>query len=1077
MVSYSVDWVWSRGPFMVGTSRSSTRAKIVVMDDDDDCLFDLIGDPQSLNYFLQGPGGKSDTDSKSSVKGVVTQLGEGSSDGLQLSSSLQFLDEDLETSSLPDISDDQHFDILQKSLQEANITEQTLAEEAYLDADIGSSQTFAQQQLHPPSATSFTPTSDSTNYSSQTLHPLGVTHLPVGASFASSTVGVQDFMQHVGISVPRQQMPNCNQLSGSGQIQLISPFNNQPSMMTINSIDGSPLIFKRTGQPRSTSMGGGVLVNRETTNGNSMYGSSDLSPGGQTMSVPLSSASFQTSLPLHNIIIQRGLEPNANKIPINIQTKSLQIDQHTAYNMNNTGIKQHHIQQGIPFASGNMPQSLTVCNQQSSGKIVPSESMSNTGSSIVIHSPMVQHQAHQNQFLIPTGMSATSSSPHHIQTINGQLMQTHPTHLVPTHVSTEHVMLNRNSSSMIQANHPYSGQMFSSQNASVQVISDQTYSGPGSQAVVNHGTSQIGGGHVTLHQASPTLIHASPNHGNVPQGSSDFITMSIGQPSVTGIQVSNRFSVVCTATEHSSGGNSVQTVASGVHLFGDQPAHQDRTQTSVSTSHCLPLPSSKSTNSFTDSTVAHQTYSCCQPQKNIMSQPLAVSLLQTQDGLRQPQLASHLCSPSCSAVHGSGCKMLHHRPGTALLQHERSCISSHLQPNTQVDEHLGGTKRPAATQLTKGAFLQQLKKDQARVEVPDKKKFSSLNDAFQKLLSYHVFQGSMPNKEDLEKVDNEFESVAAHLLQRTKAMLNKYRLLLLEDAMRVNPSAEMVMIDRMFNQEERAALTREKRLIIVDPDSYHADFCCASRFLQKPDKEIESSDQHHASRITSSSLSWTPQLQKEDSDASSSIELTNHDARRLVPNNIALLNKTKKIQAKYEKFWKGSKSDKLSCSLGIQNLNAPGEGSGHSKLSDCSPCSPESKTVSRRLKKLEEDTHSPLCGPVEINTELKCMHSLHSDISSEDLLARTVTSTKETQKDMLLNRSLEKTFKNMLGVKKNGRHSQVEIGCSSTDLECSHLLTLASHEHYQAKLIPDHSQDVAETDSVLEAAVNSILEC
>lgn len=34
---------------------------------------------------------------------------------------------------------------------------------------------------------------------------------------------------------------------------------------------------------------------------------------------------------------------------------------------------------------------------------------------------------------------------------------------------------------------------------------------------------------------------------------------------------------------------------------------------------------------------------------------------------------------------------------------------------------------------------------------------------------------------------------------------------------RINPSAEMVMIDRMFNQEERASLSRDKRLALVDP--------------------------------------------------------------------------------------------------------------------------------------------------------------------------------------------------------------------------------------------------------------------
>lgn len=37
---------------------------------------------------------------------------------------------------------------------------------------------------------------------------------------------------------------------------------------------------------------------------------------------------------------------------------------------------------------------------------------------------------------------------------------------------------------------------------------------------------------------------------------------------------------------------------------------------------------------------------------------------------------------------------------------------------------------------------------------------------------------------------------------------------------RINPSAEMVMIDRMFNQEERASLSREKRLALVDPGKW-----------------------------------------------------------------------------------------------------------------------------------------------------------------------------------------------------------------------------------------------------------------
>ncbi|NXE85429.1 BICRA protein, partial [Cochlearius cochlearius] len=69
-------------------------------------------------------------------------------------------------------------------------------------------------------------------------------------------------------------------------------------------------------------------------------------------------------------------------------------------------------------------------------------------------------------------------------------------------------------------------------------------------------------------------------------------------------------------------------------------------------------------------------------------------------------------------------------------------------------------------------------------------------------------------------VDEEFEVVSAQLLKRTQAMLNKYRLLLLEESRRVSPSAEMVMIDRMFIQEEKTMLALDKQLAKEKPDEY-----------------------------------------------------------------------------------------------------------------------------------------------------------------------------------------------------------------------------------------------------------------
>ncbi|XP_068532856.1 BRD4-interacting chromatin-remodeling complex-associated protein-like isoform X3 [Anas acuta] len=1023
------------------------------MDDDDDesCLLDLIGDPQALNYFLHGPSSKSsnedltnaeysvansnsifansnNTDPKSSVKGVSSQLGEGSSDGLQLSSSLQFLEDELVSSPLPDLSEDQPFDILQKSLQEANITEQTLAEEAYLDASVGSSQQFAQAQLHPSSSASFTQASNVSNYSGQTLQPIGVTQVvqqPVGASFASNTVGVQHgFMQHVGISVPSQHLSNSNQISGSGQIQLIGSFSNQPSMMTINNLDGSQIILKGNGQQTPANMSSSLLVHRQTPNGNSLFGNSNSSPVAQPVTVPFNSTNFQTSVPVHNIIIQRGLAPNSNKVPINIQPKPIQMGQQTAYNVNNLGIQQHHVQQGIPFASANSPQSsvvgphmsVNIVNQQNTRKSVTPQTVSNAGGSIVIHSPMGQPHAPQNQFLIPTSLSVNSNSVHHVQAINGQLLQTQPSQLVPSQVSAEHVMLNRNSTNMLRANQSYSGQMLNNQNTAVQLVSGQTFTAPGNQVIVNHGTSQIVGGQVPLQQASPTVLHLSPSQANVSQGRSSFTTMSPGQSTVSNMSASNRFAAVSSSgSVHPSLGPSVQSVASGGNFTGDQLT-QNRTQVPVSASHRLPASSSKSNSTFSHTSV----------------------------GVTQQQFAFG-----------------------------------------QVDGHLVGQKRPAAKQLTKGAFiLQQLQKDQVNAVTPDKSQFRSLNDAVQRLLSYHVCQGSLPTDEDLRKVDSEFESVATQLLKRTQAMLNKYRCLLIEDAMRINPSAEMVMIDRMFNQEERASLSREKRLALVDPDGYQADFCCSAKQFDKTADEAQTSKSDHQSNKTLSSRSQTTKTQARDRPKSSSAESTNHSKLPLVPNNILTPQEGTASTKKSESLTKALKFEKANCSSESQYKALSEEKMAGKDLNKSIENSSSSEDLSKTVSRGSHGTHNKISrNTVQSFSKVTCNNSLkdktlRSPPKNEVLHPDNMKGSGEPQQDLLLSKSLETTFKNILELKKAGRPPQNEASSSgSVDLEFPNFSPIASQENCLEKFIPDHSEGVVETDSILEAAVNSILEC
>ncbi|KAM7370515.1 hypothetical protein PAMP_010052 [Pampus punctatissimus] len=153
-----------------------------------------------------------------------------------------------------------------------------------------------------------------------------------------------------------------------------------------------------------------------------------------------------------------------------------------------------------------------------------------------------------------------------------------------------------------------------------------------------------------------------------------------------------------------------------------------------------------------------------------------------------------------------------------------------MTQDSTLNSQVSAQKRPAQPPLTRGEMvLQQLRKDHIGVQAPDRRRFTSIDDALQRLLPYHVFQGAPPSQDEFSQVDEEFELVATQVLMRTQAMVNKYRRLLMVEAERSSPSSEMVMIDRTFNQEERSNLTQDKRMVLVDPDSFMEDFCCGTK--------------------------------------------------------------------------------------------------------------------------------------------------------------------------------------------------------------------------------------------------------
>ncbi|XP_009885390.1 PREDICTED: LOW QUALITY PROTEIN: glioma tumor suppressor candidate region gene 1 protein [Charadrius vociferus] len=154
--------------------------------------------------------------------------------------------------------------------------------------------------------------------------------------------------------------------------------------------------------------------------------------------------------------------------------------------------------------------------------------------------------------------------------------------------------------------------------------------------------------------------------------------------------------------------------------------------------------------------------------------------------------------------------------------------SGPVQGQPLYDSKLALKKAPTLQPSKEACFLEQLHKHQGAVLHPDyKTSFRSFDDALQRLLPYHVYQGMLPSAQDYRKVDEEFEVVSTQRLKRFSCLLFLLLFLLLSSSsssfpplpppQRVSPSAEMVMIDRMFIQEEKTMLALDKQLAKEKP--------------------------------------------------------------------------------------------------------------------------------------------------------------------------------------------------------------------------------------------------------------------
>lgn len=115
-------------------------------------------------------------------------------------------------------------------------------------------------------------------------------------------------------------------------------------------------------------------------------------------------------------------------------------------------------------------------------------------------------------------------------------------------------------------------------------------------------------------------------------------------------------------------------------------------------------------------------------------------------------------------------------------------------------------------------------------------------------------------------------------------------------------------------------------------------------------------------------------------------------------------------------------------------------------------------------------------------SELTCNNfqdkTLRSSPKNEVLHTDIMKGSGEPQPDLQLARSLETTFQNLLELKKAGRPAPADPARGGpVELDFPNFSPMASQESCLEKFMPDHSEGVVETDSILEAAVNSILEC
>uniref|UniRef100_A0A8C3JDH1 Uncharacterized protein n=1 Tax=Calidris pygmaea TaxID=425635 RepID=A0A8C3JDH1_9CHAR len=515
--------------------------------------------------------------SKVSSGGSSKASSGGSSGLLDWSVDLDFLEDDILGSPSGGGTNlqnsDQPCDILQQSLQEANITEQTLEAEAELD--LGS---FQLPTLQPvvQTASDGTPQIFSGGADLIGLQPPAVlTHQAlvqqsVGADVVNKAISVQPFLQQVGLgNVTIQPISNLQGLPngspsgtlGIGPIQVVGQ-----QVMAINQ-SGQQIIAKQQVTLASTGVSpqsAGLVIQKNlptvattTLNGNSMFGSVAGTQGSQPLTVTsnLSSPLVQAQ----NVIIHRTPTPIQPKPAGVLQQKLYQITP-KPFSSNNTtltiqneaALQQQKAQQNLTFMAGKPGQNVVLSGfpqglpanvfkqpppQQQALNKPMSVHLLNQGSSIVIpaqHVPQAMLQG-QNQFLLPGQLAGASAVqlPQQLSALQanmgGQILTTsHP-------AGQAHIITSQGPGGQLITNQALPAQILTNQNIAGQLNLGQVLTSQNA-----HGTAHILSAPIQLQPGQvgqPALFQMPVSlAGSLTTQSQPSVAASLGQTGQTVIQ-------------------------------------------------------------------------------------------------------------------------------------------------------------------------------------------------------------------------------------------------------------------------------------------------------------------------------------------------------------------------------------------------------------------------------------------------------------------------------------------------------------------------------------------------------------